>query len=117
MAEYSQPPHTGWGVNRSPAQQLKLEKVIPGAAWSAWTLKNVGGGSYLDLAGGNPANCTPLQGWNTGGQTKSSQWYLITQDSNNSWIMLQNAATFTYADLDSGSRNDGVSKGTNGGLI
>ncbi|KAJ5614568.1 hypothetical protein N7528_008222 [Penicillium herquei] len=97
----------GWGLNNSTPQQWKLEKVSPGSAWSAWTLRNVCGGSYLDLAGGNPANCTPLQGWNTGGNAKSSQWYLITQDSNNGWYMLQNAASFSYLDLDGGNSSDG----------
>ena len=100
---------TGWEFNRSRAQQWKLEKVNPGAPWSPWTLRNVCGGSesslfldesfdclslillfcvgYLDLAGGNPSNRTPLQGWNTGSHTKSSKWYLITQDSNDGWYM------------------------------
>ncbi|GIK05779.1 hypothetical protein Aspvir_009892 [Aspergillus viridinutans] len=98
----------GWEFNRSTAQQWKLEKVNPGSAWSAWTLRNVCGGSYLDLAGGNPANRTPLHGWNTGGNAKSSQWYLITQDSNNGWYMLQNAATYSYVDLDGGNGNNGT---------
>ncbi|KAL4887554.1 ricin B lectin domain-containing protein [Aspergillus karnatakaensis] len=98
----------GWSLNHSSPQQWKLEKVTPGAPWSAWTLRNVAGGSYLDLAGGNPDNCTPLQGWNTGGLAKSSQWYLITQDVSRRWYMLQNVATFTYVDLDGGNSGDGT---------
>ena len=35
----------GWEFNRSTPQQWKLEKVNPGSAWSAWTLRNVCGGS------------------------------------------------------------------------
>ncbi|KAI1342874.1 ricin B lectin domain-containing protein [Xylariaceae sp. FL0016] len=99
----------GWEQNGSTPQQWVLEKVTPGAAWSPWKIRNVCGGSYMDLLNGSNEMGTSINGFNNGGGNKNAQWFIISQEqSENTWFWLQNAAAFTYADCDGAHPENGT---------
>jgi len=95
--------YQGWEFIRAhPNLSWTLEKVTPGAAWSAWILRSKATGCRcsssfssieailiripstvaVDLDNGGTGDGTKIQGWQYYGG-RNQQWYIITQDQGN----------------------------------
>jgi hypothetical protein len=74
-----------------------------------YTLRNLRGGTYLDLSNGSSTDGTKVQGWEaaSSANVKNQQW-TITAEGSTGHYRLQNVAGGTYLDLDSGNSANGT---------
>jgi hypothetical protein len=88
----------------APNQQWLISQVSGSSG--VYTLRNMSGGTFLDLTGGSSVNGTQIQCWEQNGGS-NQQWNIFTAEVNGFW-RIQNAGAKTVVDIDSGNPADGT---------
>ncbi|KAF5388224.1 hypothetical protein D9615_000847 [Tricholomella constricta] len=93
---------TAWSDNGGLNQLWLAEET--GEA-DTFTLRNLAGGTYMDLARGSAAEQTNIEGWSRTGDNQ--KWTIKRAIDGTSW-KIQNYASKTFADLYNGGDSDGT---------
>jgi len=92
----------------APNQQWLISQV--GGTSGLYTLRNMSGGTFLDLTGGSSDNGTQIQCWeqNAGSpDAPNQQWNIFKAEATGFW-RIQNVKAKTFVDIDNGSATDGT---------
>ncbi|KAI9062306.1 carbohydrate-binding module family 13 protein [Trametes sanguinea] len=100
-------PIIAWSVNDDYLDHMWLIQSVSGEA-NTYTIRNLVGGSYMDLCASSSDDGTPLIGFHKTHPGENQKWIIKKETSGSGHWKIQNKATKTFVDLLNGGSSNGT---------